>query len=185
MLSSLDYYDNGGANGGAGVSSSLSGGLLFSSTEAPAPGSYGSYYQNEGSYTAQAANKMPKKKPPVLKGGKANIPGPPRGPAGPPGGYLLNVSAGQGSYNQYGQVKKSFNQNQGGMGGYSYSTAYPSQVTGGTVPGGNQEYSYEGFSHQSSYSAQGGVNQGFGSNHTPYHSPGFGRGDGNMNYQYR
>ncbi|MEQ2187991.1 Interleukin enhancer-binding factor 3 [Goodea atripinnis] len=143
-MATPNYYDNGGANGGAGVSSSLSGGLLFSSTEAPAPGSYGSYYQNEGSYTAQAANKMPKKKPPVLKGVKANIPGPPRGPAGPPGGYLLNVSAGQGSYNQYGQVKKSFNQNQGGMGGYSYSTAYPSQVTGGTVPGGNQEYSYEG-----------------------------------------
>ncbi|KAM4717864.1 interleukin enhancer-binding factor 3 homolog [Anableps anableps] len=167
--SGYNYYDD-GANGGAGVPTTLSGGLPFSSTEPPAPGSYGSYYQNEGSYTAQAANKMPKKKPPVSKGG-------------PPCGYLSNVSVGQGSYNQYGQAKKGFNQNQGGMGGYSYSTAYPSQVTGGAGAGGNQEYSYEGFSPQSSYSAQGGGNQGFGSNHTQY--PGFGRGDGSMNYQYR
>lgn len=129
---SIDYYDD-GANGSAGVSSSLSGGLPFSSTEPPAPGSYGSYYQNEGSYAAPAANKMPKKKPPMQKGG-------------PPGGYQSNVSVGQGSYNQYGQAKKSFNQNQGGAGGYSYSTAYPSQVTGGAgaASGGNQEYNYEG-----------------------------------------
>lgn len=141
---SLDYYNSEGANGGAGASSTLAGGPPFSATEPPAPGSYGSYYPNEGSYNAQAANKMPKKKPPVLKGGKPAIPGPPRGPPGPPGGYMPNVPVGQGPYNQYGPGKKTFNQNQVVTGGYPYSTAYPSQVTGGAVTGGNQEYSYEG-----------------------------------------
>ncbi|XP_015234852.1 PREDICTED: interleukin enhancer-binding factor 3 isoform X1 [Cyprinodon variegatus] len=183
--SGYNYYDNDGANGGAGVSGSLSGGPPFSSPEAPAPSSYASYYQNEGSYTPQAASKMPKKKPPGLKGGKGNIPGPPRGPAGPPGGYMSGPPAGQGPYSQYGPVKKSFNQNQGVAGGYSYSTAYPSQVTGGAGPGGNQDYGYEGFSSPPSYSGQGAANQGFGPNHSQYHTPGFGRGDGNMNYQYR
>ncbi|XP_023266192.1 interleukin enhancer-binding factor 3 homolog [Seriola lalandi dorsalis] len=123
------------------------------------------------------------------KGGKSPFPGPPGANSGSAGGYQSSSPSGQGSYNQYGQGygqgKKSFSQNQGATGGYSYSTAYPSQVTGGA--GGSQDYSYEGFSNQSNYNAQGGGgNQGFGNNHSQYHNPvGYGRGDGSMNYQYR
>uniref|UniRef100_A0A673CVQ1 Interleukin enhancer binding factor 3b n=1 Tax=Sphaeramia orbicularis TaxID=375764 RepID=A0A673CVQ1_9TELE len=123
-----DYYNNGGTNGGTGASSSPSGGPPASTVPSSAQGSYGSYYQNDGAYTATSATKTQKKKPPMHKGGgKAPF-------------------SGQGPYNQYGQGygqgKKNFNQNQGGSGGYSYSTAYPSQVTGGS--GGNQDYNYEG-----------------------------------------
>uniref|UniRef100_A0A8C3APR8 Interleukin enhancer binding factor 3b n=1 Tax=Cyclopterus lumpus TaxID=8103 RepID=A0A8C3APR8_CYCLU len=181
ILLCSDYYNNGGTNGGAGASNSPLGGAPPASA---APGSvqasYGSYYQNDGAYTATSAAKSGKKKPPMNKGGKSSNP------------------LGQGSYNQYGQGygqgKKTFNQNQGGAGGYSYSTAYPSQVTGGA--GGSQDYSYEGFNTQSNYNSQGGAgggggnnnnnNQGFGINHSQYHNPvGYGRGDGSMNYQYR
>lgn len=47
-----------------------------------------------------------------------------------------------------------------------------------------------GFNSQPSYNSQsgggGGGSQGFGGNHAQYHnSVGYGRGDGNMNYQYR
>lgn len=55
-----------------------------------------------------------------------------------------------------------------------------------------------GFNNQSNYSSQGGGggggsnngnnsnNQGFGANHSQYHSPvGYGRGESSMNYQYR
>lgn len=158
----------------------------MSASPASAQGSYGSYYSNDGAYTATAANKTQKKKPPMHKGGK--------GPyltstaSGSSGVYQSTSPPGQGSYNQYGQGygqgKKNFNQNQGGTGGYSYSTAYPSQVTGGT--GINQEYNYEGFNSQSIYNSQGGGNQGFGNSHSQYHNQtGYGRGDGGMNYQYR
>ncbi|XP_047427546.1 interleukin enhancer-binding factor 3 homolog isoform X2 [Mugil cephalus] len=188
--SGYNYYNNGGTNGGAGAASSPSGGPPASST-APgsAQGSYGSYYPADGAYTANAANKPPKKKPPVHKGGKAAFPGPQGVNSGSAGGYQSTSPSGQVSYNQYGQGygqggKKTFNQSQGGAGGYSYSTAYPSQVTGGA--GGNQDYSYEGFNSQSSYNSQGGGNQGFGANHSQYHNPvGYGRGDGSMSYQYR
>lgn len=139
----LDYY-NGGTNEGNCASTSPPGGPLLSASPASAQGSYGSYYSNDGAYTATAANKTQKKKPPMHKGGK--------GPyltstaSGSSGVYQSTSPPGQGSYNQYGQGygqgKKNFNQNQGGTGGYSYSTAYPSQVTGGT--GINQEYNYEG-----------------------------------------
>uniref|UniRef100_A0A3P8TGJ9 Interleukin enhancer binding factor 3b n=1 Tax=Amphiprion percula TaxID=161767 RepID=A0A3P8TGJ9_AMPPE len=143
--SGYNYYNNGGTNGGAGASTSPSGGPLASTAPGPAQGSYGSYYQSDGAYTATAANKTPKKKPPMHKGGKSTFPGPPGANSGPAGGYQSSSPSGQGSYNQYGQGygqgKKSFNQNQG-AGGYSYSTAYPSQVTGGA--GDNQDYSYEG-----------------------------------------
>ena len=77
------------------------------------------------------------------KGGKATFPGLLGANAAPLGGYQPSSSGlGQGSYNQYGQGKKNFSMSQGGAGGYSYSTAYPSQVTGGA--GGSQDYSYDG-----------------------------------------
>uniref|UniRef100_A0A3Q1I9D5 Interleukin enhancer binding factor 3b n=1 Tax=Anabas testudineus TaxID=64144 RepID=A0A3Q1I9D5_ANATE len=186
-----DYYNNGGTNGGAGASGSPSGGPPASSVPGSAEGSYGSYYQNDGTYTATPGAKTPKKKPPMHKGAKSPFPGPLGANSGSAGGYQSSSPSGQGSYNQYGQGygqgKKSFNQNQGGAGGYSYSTAYPSQVTGGS--GGSQDYSYEGFNSQSNYNSQGGgggSTQGFGNNHSQYHSPaGYGRGDGSMSYQYR
>lgn len=183
-----DYYNNGGTNGGAGASSSPSGGPPASTSPGSAQGSYGSYYQNDGAYTATSAAKPHKKKPPMHKGTKSPFPGPPGVSSGSVGGYQPSSPSGQGPYSQYGQGygqgKKSFHQNQGGTGGYSYSTAYPSQVTGGA--GGSQDYSYEGFNSQSNYNSQGvgGDNQGFGTNHSQYHNPvGYGRGDGN--YQYR
>ncbi|KAF0032334.1 hypothetical protein F2P81_014624 [Scophthalmus maximus] len=194
--SGYNYYNNGGTNGGTGASSSSPGGPPASASPAAAQGSYGSYYQNDGSYTATPAAKAPKKKPPMHKGGKSPFPGPPGTNSGSAGGYQSSSPPGQTTYNQYaqgyGQGKKSFNQNQGATGGYMYSTAYPSQVTGGA--GGSQDYSYEGFNNQSSYNSQAGGgggnnnnnNQGFGNNHSQYHSPaGYGRGDGSMNYQYR
>uniref|UniRef100_UPI0037E764D3 interleukin enhancer-binding factor 3 homolog isoform X2 n=1 Tax=Semicossyphus pulcher TaxID=241346 RepID=UPI0037E764D3 len=194
--SGYNYYNAGNTNGGVVASSSPSGGPPASTAPGSAQGSYSSYYQNDGTYTATSTAKTAKKKPPMHKGGKSPFPGPPGANAGSAGGYQSTSPQGQGSYNQYGQGygqgKKSFNQNQGGTGGYSYSTAYPSQVTGGA--GGNQDYSYEGFNSQSSYNSQGGGgggagggnNQGFGTNHSQYHSPaGYGRGESNMNYQYR
>uniref|UniRef100_A0A3Q3M319 Interleukin enhancer binding factor 3b n=1 Tax=Mastacembelus armatus TaxID=205130 RepID=A0A3Q3M319_9TELE len=186
--SGYNYYNNGGTNGGAGASGSPSGGPPASTAPGSAQGSYGSYYQNDGGYAATSAAKTPKKKPHIHKGGKSAFPGP-QGANSGSGGYQSSSSSGQGSYNQYGQGygqgKKSFKQNQGGTGGYSYSTAYPSQVTGGA--GGSQDYSYEGFNSQPSYNSQGGSSsQGFGNNHSQYHNPaGYGRGDGGMNYQYR
>ncbi|XP_072225795.1 interleukin enhancer-binding factor 3 homolog isoform X1 [Leuresthes tenuis] len=180
--SGYNYYNNGGANGGAGALSSPLGGPPSSTAQGSTQSPYGSYYQSDGAYTASAANKLPKKKPPMHKGGKVAFPGPPGGNLGPVGGYQPS-SSGQGAYNQYGPGKKNFNQNQGGAGGYSYSTAYPSQVTGGA--GGNQDYSYDGFNNQSNYSLQGGSNQGFGTSPSQYHNPGYGRGDGGMSYQYR
>ncbi|XP_053193826.1 interleukin enhancer-binding factor 3 homolog isoform X2 [Scomber japonicus] len=186
--SGYNYYNNGGTNGGAGASSSPSGGPPVSTSPGSAQGSYGTYYQNDGTYTATSAAKPHKKKPPMHKGTKSPFPGPPGVSGASAGGYQPSSPSGQGPYNQYGQGyglgKKSFHQNQGGAGGYSYSTAYPSQVTGGA--GGSQDYSYEGFNNQSNYNSQGagGDNQGFGTNHSQYHNPvGYGRGDGN--YQYR
>ncbi|XP_029996085.1 interleukin enhancer-binding factor 3 homolog isoform X2 [Sphaeramia orbicularis] len=191
--SGYNYYNNGGTNGGTGASSSPSGGPPASTVPSSAQGSYGSYYQNDGAYTATSATKTQKKKPPMHKGGgKAPFSGPLGASGGSAGVYQSSSPSGQGPYNQYGQGygqgKKNFNQNQGGSGGYSYSTAYPSQVTGGS--GGNQDYNYEGFNNQSNYNSQGGGggggNQGFGNNHSQYHNPaGYGRGDGSMNYQYR
>ncbi|XP_040014142.1 interleukin enhancer-binding factor 3 homolog isoform X2 [Xiphias gladius] len=187
--SGYNYYNNGGTNGGVGASSSPSGGSLASTAPGSAQGSYGSYYQNDGPYAAASVAKTPKKKAPMHKAGKSPFPGPPGANSGSAGGYQSSSPLGQGSYNQYGQGygqgKKSFNQNQGGTGGYSYSTAYPSQVTGGV--GGSQDYSYEGFNNQSNYNSQGGGgNQGFGNNHSQYHNQvGYGRGDSSMNYQYR
>uniref|UniRef100_A0A3Q1IA17 Interleukin enhancer binding factor 3b n=1 Tax=Anabas testudineus TaxID=64144 RepID=A0A3Q1IA17_ANATE len=178
--SGYNYYNNGGTNGGAGASGSPSGGPPASSVPGSAEGSYGSYYQNDGTYTATPGAKTPKKKPPMHKGAKSPFPGPLGANSGSAGGYQSSSPSGQGSYNH-------FNQNQGGAGGYSYSTAYPSQVTGGS--GGSQDYSYEGFNSQSNYNSQGGgggSTQGFGNNHSQYHSPaGYGRGDGSMSYQYR
>ncbi|XP_024919953.1 interleukin enhancer-binding factor 3 homolog isoform X1 [Cynoglossus semilaevis] len=186
-----NYYIDGGTNGESGESSGSQDSPSSNTTPPGGQSSYGSYYQNDGGYSAASAAKAPKKKPPVHKGAKASFQGPPGTNGGSSGGYQSSSPGGQGSYNQYsqgyGQGKKSFNQNQGGTGGYMYSTAYPSQVTGGA--GGNQDYSYEGYSSQSSYGSQGGGggSQGFGSSsHSQYHNQtGYGRGDGSMSYQYR
>lgn len=141
-----DYYNNSGTNGGAGASGNLSGGPPASTATGSAQGPYGSYYQSDGAYIASSVAKAPKKKPPMHKGGKPPFPGPQGANTTSTGGYQSSSPSGQGSYNKYGQGygqgKKGFNQNQGGTGGYSYSTAYPSQVTGGA--GGSQDYSYEG-----------------------------------------
>ncbi|XP_024141803.1 interleukin enhancer-binding factor 3 homolog isoform X2 [Oryzias melastigma] len=171
-------YSGGGSNGGAGALSNLPSGPQLGAAQGSAPDSYASFYQGYS-----PANKPQKKKPPIPRGGKAPFPGPPGGGAGPAAAYQPSGPPGLGSYNQYGQGKKSFGQNQGAASVYPYSTAYPSQVTGGA--GSNQDYSYDGFSSQSAYSSQGGGNQGFGPNHAPYHNTGYGRGDGGMNYQYR
>ncbi|XP_071774562.2 interleukin enhancer-binding factor 3 homolog isoform X1 [Centroberyx gerrardi] len=189
--SGYNYYNNGGTNGGTGASSTPPGGPAATTAPGSAQGSYGSYYQNDGTYTAtSSAPKTPNKKPPLHQGGKSAFPGPPGVTGGSSGGYQSSTPTGQGSYSQYGQGygqgKKNFSQNQsqGGAGGYSYSTAYPSQVTGGA--GGSQDYSYEGYNSQSNYNSQGGGNQGFGTNQAQYHNPvGYGRGDPSMNYQYR
>lgn len=144
-------YNNSGTNGGAGASNSPSGGGGGSDGPPTSPGpgssqaSYGSYYQIDGGYTAPSATKSAKKKP-MNKGGKAAFTSLLGANSGTTGGYQCSNPPGQGSYNQfgqgYGQGKKTFSQNQGGAGAYSYSTAYPSQVTGGA--GGSQDYSYEG-----------------------------------------
>ncbi|XP_068192383.1 interleukin enhancer-binding factor 3 homolog isoform X2 [Antennarius striatus] len=184
-----DYYNNGGTNGGAGASGNPSGGPSVNSTPGSAQSSYVPFYQSDRAYSNPCAAKVNKKKPPMHKGGKPAFPGLPGANAGSIGGYQSGTPPAQGSYNQYsqgyGQGKKNFNQNQGGAGGYSYSTAYPSQVTGGA--GGSQDYSYEGFNNQSNYNSQGtGGSQVFGANHSQYHNQaGYGRGEGNMNYQYR
>lgn len=112
-------------------------------------------------------------------GSKAHFPA---SGVGPPGVHPPGVPPGPGLYSQYsqgyGQGKKSFTQPQAGAGGYSYSTAYPSQVTGGGAT--NQDYSYEAYNDQSSYNTQGTGNE------SQYHNPaGYGRGDPGMNYQYR
>ncbi|KAK0141679.1 Interleukin enhancer-binding factor 3 [Merluccius polli] len=185
-VSGYNYYNN--SNGGAGPPGIPSGGPPAPSPPGPTPcpggSSYGSYYQNDPAYAAGPPGPKPsnKKAMPMHPGAKAHFPGP-LGPAsggGPPGVHPPGVPAGPYSqYGQgYGQGKKSFAQPQGaaGAGGYSYSTAYPSQVTGGAA--GNQDYGYEGYNDQSSYNTQGAGNQ--------YHNPaGYGRGDPSMNYQYR
>ncbi|XP_030237417.1 interleukin enhancer-binding factor 3 homolog isoform X1 [Gadus morhua] len=185
-VSGYNYYNS---NGGAGPPGVPSGGPPTNAPAGPAPGpvggpSYGSYYQNDPAYAAVSPGpKPPNKKGPMHPGAKAHFPGALSG-GGPPGVHPPGVPAGPGVYSQYSQGygtgKKNFAQPQGGAGGYPYSTAYPSQVTGGGVAG-NQDYGYEGYSDQSSYATQGAGNQ-----QSQYHNPaGYGRGDPSMNYQYR
>lgn len=141
-----DYYNNGGTNGGAVASSSPSVGPPANSAPGSVQGSYGLYYEGDGSYNPTSVAKAPKKKPPMHKGGKPSFLGPQGTSTSSAGGYQSSSPMGQSLYDQYGQGygqgKKSFSQNQGGTGVYSYSTAYPSQVTGGA--GGSQDFSYEG-----------------------------------------
>nr|XP_057906464.1 interleukin enhancer-binding factor 3 homolog isoform X1 [Doryrhamphus excisus] len=186
-MSGYNYYNNGGANGGGGPSGGPAGGSAASTGQASTQSSYGSYYESDGAYNAAGAAKIPKKKPPT-RGGKPSFQSPSGAGGGAAGSYQASNPSGQGSYNQYGQGygqgKKNFNQ--GGAGAYPYSTAYPSQVTGGT--GGNQEYNYDGFNSQSNYNTQGGggENQGFGTSHSQYHSPAsYGKADTSGTYQYR
>ncbi|XP_034047071.1 interleukin enhancer-binding factor 3 homolog isoform X2 [Thalassophryne amazonica] len=187
--SGYNFYNSGGTTGGAGLSGTLSGGTLSNPAPGSTQGSYGSFYQYLGAHIALSADKIQKKKPLKPKGGKPPFSGPVSASSGPVGGYQSGGLSGLGTYNQYGegygQGKKNFGLNLGATGGYSlYSTAYPSQATGGS--GGSQEYSYQGFNSQSSYSSQGGNNQGFGNNHNQYHNPtSYGRGDSSMMYQYR
>lgn len=105
-------------------------------------GSFGLYYEGDGSYNPTSVAKAPKKKPPMHKGGKPSFLCPQGTSTSSAGGYQSSSPMGQSLFDQYGQGMKSFSQNQGGTGVYSYSTAYPSQVTGGG--GGSQDFSYEG-----------------------------------------
>ncbi|XP_035260780.1 interleukin enhancer-binding factor 3a isoform X1 [Anguilla anguilla] len=189
-----NYYNNGGAGEGVGAA----GGCAMGPAGGPAgggagagAGGYGGFYQNDGAYSAPppAVPKPPGKKPPLHQGGKPPFAAPPASAGGAPGGYQTTPPPGQGSYSQYGQGygpgKKNFSQNQGGGGGgySSYSTAYPSQVTGG---GGSQEYSYEGYNNQANFNVPGGTNPSYGGNQGSFGSPvGYGRGEPSMNYQYR
>ncbi|XP_061086047.1 interleukin enhancer-binding factor 3a isoform X3 [Conger conger] len=187
-----NYYNNGGASEGAGSAGAGAVGAAGASAGGAVgagAGGYGGFYQNDAGYSAPppAATKPPGKKPLPHPGGKPPFAGAAPSPGGAPGAYQATPPPGQGSYNQYGQgygpPKKSFGQNQGG-GGYSgYSTAYPSQVTGG---GASQEYSYEGYNSQTNFSVPGGANPSYGGNQGSFGSPvGYGRGDPSMNYQYR
>uniref|UniRef100_A0AAY4B277 Interleukin enhancer-binding factor 3 n=1 Tax=Denticeps clupeoides TaxID=299321 RepID=A0AAY4B277_9TELE len=183
-----DYYNNGGANGGSGALAT-GGGSPGANQSGGQTGGYGAYYQNDASYTVPPpGTKPPGKKPLVNQGGKALHSG---APEGAPGTYQSTPPPppGQGTYSQYGQGymggKKNFSPAPGGApGGYSnYSTAYPSQVTGGA---GAQEYSYDGYGNQPNYGARPGAAQTYGANPGPYHNPaGYGRGEPNMNFQYR
>ncbi|MBN3318146.1 ILF3 factor, partial [Atractosteus spatula] len=196
-----NYYNNNGGGSGAG-GPGAGGAGMGSGTNAGAGGgggggggNYGSYYQNDGSFPSQPQNpKPPGKKPPHHPGGTGGG-GPGKQPfsgggGGPGAGGYQPPPQGQVSYNQYNQGynqggpgKKSYSHNQSGGGGagYSnYSTAYPSQVTGG---GGSQDYSYEGYGSNNSYgsgsgtyapSSQGGYGGGTGapgaSNYQGYNS---------------
>uniref|UniRef100_A0A673KNX2 Interleukin enhancer-binding factor 3 homolog n=1 Tax=Sinocyclocheilus rhinocerous TaxID=307959 RepID=A0A673KNX2_9TELE len=173
--SGYNFYNNGGSNDGPVASGpgSSGPGTNLSSGGAAGAGGFGSYYQSDGSYSSPTGTPKPAgNKPPMHQNTK------PQG---------SGVGQG-GSFGQYGQgfgQKKNFGQAQGGGGGgggnFNYSTAYPSQVTGG------QDYSYEGYSNQSNYSSQGGANQNFSSSSASYNTgpAGYGRGDPSMNYQYR
>lgn len=138
-----DYYNNGGANGGSAAPGTAGPMSNSPSSGAPGTGGFTSYYQSDGGYsTPPPVTKSTGKKPPMHQGTK------PPGTGVAPGSYQATPPPGQGSFNQYsqgyGQGKKNFGQAQGGTGGGgygNYSTAYPSQVTGGT---GGQDYSYEG-----------------------------------------
>ncbi|KAJ8363437.1 hypothetical protein SKAU_G00122680 [Synaphobranchus kaupii] len=158
-----NYYNNGGSSEGAGAAGGGAMGPASSSAGAGAgagTGGYGGFYQNDGGYSAPppAAPKPPGKKPLLHQGGKPPFAGAAASAGGTPGGYQATPPPGQGSYNQYGQgfgpPKKNFSQNQGGSGYSSYSTAYPSQVTGGSG-GASQEYSYEGYGSNSTYESGG------------------------------
>ncbi|XP_061555570.1 interleukin enhancer-binding factor 3 homolog isoform X1 [Phycodurus eques] len=185
-MSGYNYYNNGGASGGSAPSGGPSGGTPANTAQGSAQSSYGSYYESDGAYNTTAAAKIHKKKLPT-RGGKSSFQVPLGVNSASIGSYQASNASGQGNYNQYGQgygqAKKNFNQ--GGASGYSYSTAYPSQVTGGA--GGNQDYNYDGFTNQSNYNSQGaGENQGFNTSHTPYHNPGsYNKGDSSGIYQYR
>ncbi|KAJ8415987.1 hypothetical protein AAFF_G00380090 [Aldrovandia affinis] len=156
-----NYYNNGGSSEGVGGSGAGAIGPVPNSTGGGASGGgFGGFYQNDGGYSAPpppAAPKPPGNKKPLLHpGGKPPFAGAAPSGGGAPGGYQATPPPGQGSYNQYGQGfgpgKKNFNQNPGGGGYPSYSTAYPSQVTGG---GASQEFSYEGYGSNSTYESAG------------------------------
>lgn len=139
-----DYYNNGGANGGStGMVPGAGPAASASAGGPPGTGGFPTYYQNDGGYSSPGATgKNPGKKAPMHQGTK------PPGTGAAPGTYQNPTGSGQSSYGQYGQGygqgKKNLGQTQGGAsgGGYgNYSTAYPSQVTGGP---GSQDYGYEG-----------------------------------------
>ncbi|XP_036380803.1 interleukin enhancer-binding factor 3a isoform X1 [Megalops cyprinoides] len=155
-----NYYNNGGASDGIGAGGAGAMGPSANSAgggTGAGAGGFGTFYQNDGGYSAPPppAPKPPGKKPLLHQGGKAPYAGA-ASSGGAPGGYQATPPPGQGSYNQYGQGfgqgKKNFSQNQGGGGYPNYSTAYPSQVTGGA---GSQEYSYEGYGSNSTYESGG------------------------------
>ncbi|KTF95962.1 hypothetical protein cypCar_00029297 [Cyprinus carpio] len=169
-----DFYNNGGSNGGplASGPGSSAPGTNTSPGGAAGAGGFGSYYQSDGSYSSPTGTpKLVGKKPPMHQNTK------PQGSGLGPGGSFGQYGQGFGQKNNFGQAPGGG----GGGGNFNYSTAYPSQVTGG------QDYSYEGYSNQSNYSSQDGANPNFGGSSASYNSgpAGYGRGNPSMNYQYR
>ncbi|XP_039628452.1 interleukin enhancer-binding factor 3-like isoform X2 [Polypterus senegalus] len=203
--SGFNNYNNGGGSGAASTGSGGGGG-----------GGY-SYYQNDGGYGPPPPNPKPVAKKPLHHQGVSGGAGLGKQPfsGGGSAGYHSQGNPGpysQGQYSGYsqgGQAKKSFNSSQGGGGGGSYSnysTAYPSQVTGGSGGYGSNSYgsgggsysnpqggygggssgsgsSYQGFGSQS-YSSQGGSSQSYGGSQSSYSSH-RGYGGGEQGYQYR
>ncbi|KPP66244.1 interleukin enhancer-binding factor 3-like [Scleropages formosus] len=169
------YYNNGsGANDGE---SSGTMGSLGNSSGGSSTGGCGSFQSDDGFSTTPHPPAKNINKKPLHQGGKQPYTGAMGTAGAAAGGYQATSTPGQGAYSSYsqgfGQGKKSFSQHQGGGGYPSYSTAYPSQVTGG---GTNQEYSYEGYSSQSNFVTQGSSGQNYGGSQGSFHSPvGYGR----------
>uniref|UniRef100_A0A8C9WA07 Interleukin enhancer binding factor 3b n=1 Tax=Scleropages formosus TaxID=113540 RepID=A0A8C9WA07_SCLFO len=162
-------------------------GSLGNSSGGSSTGGCGSFQSDDGFSTTPHPPAKNINKKPLHQGGKQPYTGAMGTAGAAAGGYQATSTPGQGAYSSYsqgfGQGKKSFSQHQGGGGYPSYSTAYPSQVTGG---GTNQEYSYEGYSSQSNFVTQGSSGQNYGGSQGSFHSPvGYGRGESGMNYQYR
>ncbi|KAL4647952.1 hypothetical protein GN956_G8249 [Arapaima gigas] len=181
------YYNSGGGTNDGGESSGAMG-SLGNSTGGGSGGGCGTFYQNDGGFstTPHPPTKSINKKP-LQQGGKQPYAGTTGMAGAAAGGFQATSPQGQGAYNSYspgfGQGKKNFSQHQGGGSYPSYSTAYPSQVTGG---GASQEYSYEGYSNQSNFTTQGGSAQNYGGGQGSFHNPvGYGRGEPGVNYQYR
>ncbi|XP_072568201.1 interleukin enhancer-binding factor 3a isoform X3 [Paramormyrops kingsleyae] len=183
--SGYNYYDNGGASDAEGGSGAM--GLPGPSASGDG-GGFGAFYPGDTVYSGpppSAAKPIGNKPPP--RGGKQPYAGALGAAGGVSGGYQGTPPSVQGVYNPYsqnfGQNKKNFSQHHGAGGFSGYSTAYPSQVTGG---GGSQEYGYEGYGGQSNFGSQGGTSQGYGGGPGSLHGQvGFGRGEPSLGYQYR
>uniref|UniRef100_A0A673GK78 Interleukin enhancer binding factor 3b n=1 Tax=Sinocyclocheilus rhinocerous TaxID=307959 RepID=A0A673GK78_9TELE len=128
------FFNNGGSNGP---------GTNLSSGGAAGATGFGSYYQSDGGYSSPTGTPKPAgKKPPMHQNTK------PQGSGVGQGGSFGQYSQGFGQKKNFSQAQGGGGVGVGGGGGggnFNYSTAYPSQVTGG------QDYSYEGDENTLSY----------------------------------